>query len=286
MNSLQINSPAKINLFLHVTSQIPTGYHTLDSLVAFTQDIYDIISISHSDKYHLDINGPFAEKLRAHNNIITTAVNLLSKQYNLAPTIKISLTKNLPIASGIGGGSGNAASVVKLLCQLWNLNPSKQELLVILKKLGADVPMFYINHACYFNGIGEILAPLTSFPELWAILINPGITISTPDIFKMGLKQHFKPEITHRYSFNNTHKLINFLNDTQNDLYFNSLKLAPILDDIIKTLASTEGCMLARMSGSGATCFGLFENIEQAENNLKILRKTFPEFWIKLTKLI
>lgn len=284
MTILRDKSLAKINLFLHVMGRRNDGYHELDSLVAFTEDIYDLISIELSDQYQFVIDGPFADQLTTNENIITHSVNLLSKKYQKTSSVKINLTKNLPIASGIGGGSSNAATVIKLLCDLWDLSVPDAELITISKNIGADVPMFILNKACYLNGIGEILTPVKKLPDIWAILINPGIAISTPQIFQMGLEQYYKPQTHHQYSFNNQ-TLISFLKDTQNDLYFNSLQLAPSLSNIVNTLADLEGCELSRMSGSGATCFGLFNNIQQAQTALKSLQVMFPNYWIKLTKL-
>ena len=284
MTVFQAKSLAKINLFLHIMGKRKDGYHELDSLVAFTNDVYDIINVELSDQYQLVINGPFANQLATNENIITRTVNLLSQKYHKPPLAKISLTKNLPSASGIGGGSSNAATVIKLLCELWNLSIPNAELISICKVIGADVPMFTVNQALYFNGIGEILTPVKEFPSIYAILINPGIFISTPEIFKMGLEEYYKSQIYHQYSFDNQ-TLISFLKQTQNDLYFNSLQLAPSLSNIVNTLAGFEGCELSRMSGSGSTCFGLFTNIQQAETALKSLQVMFPNYWIKLTTL-
>jgi 4-diphosphocytidyl-2-C-methyl-D-erythritol kinase len=284
VTSLKAKSLAKINLFLHIMGRRKDDYHELDSLVVFTEDVYDVISIELSDHYQFIIDGPFANKLIKNENIITLAVNLLSQKYQKKPLVKINLTKNLPVASGIGGGSSNAATAIKLLCKLWNLSISDSEMISICKNIGADVPMFIINQASYFNGIGEILTPLKKIPNIWAILVNPGISVSTPEIFKMGLKKHYKQHIYHEYSFNKK-TLISFLKKTQNDLYFNSLKLVPSLSKILDTLASFEGCEISRMSGSGATCFGIFSNVQLAETALKSLQIMFPNYWIKLTKL-
>jgi len=284
VTSLKAKSLAKINLFLHIMGKRKDDYHELDSLVVFTEDVYDVISIALSDHYQFIIDGPFANRLTKNENIITRTVNLLSQKYQKPPFVKISLTKNLPIASGIGGGSSNAATTIKLLCKLWNLSISDSEMISICKDIGADVPMFIINQASYFNGIGEILTPLKKIPNIWAILANPDISILTPEIFKMGLKKYFKQHIYHEYSFNNQ-TLISFLKKTQNDLYFNSLKLVPSLGQILDTLANLEGCEISRMSGSGATCFGIFSNVQLAETALKSLQVIFPNYWIKLTKL-
>lgn len=281
MTELQAKSHAKINLYLHATGKTPNNYHTLDSMVAFAEDIYDVISVTKSSSYQLELNGPFASQLIGEN-IITIAVNKLSKFYNIKPEIKITLTKNLPIVSGIGGGSSNAATIIKLLSQLWQVQACPPDL---LKAIGADVPMCFYGQACYASGIGEIITPIIPFPGIWAVLVNPNIHIPTPEIFKMGLEHFFKPQIPRQYSFEHNNELIRFLQPTQNDLYFNSLKLAPILKNIIVALESCDNCALARMSGSGATCFGLFANEASASNALNKLQQIYPGYFIKTTKL-
>ncbi len=285
MTILQANSPAKINLFLHISDAMKTGYHTLNSLVAFTSDIYDIVSVALADQYTLEVKGPFSEQLIGYDNIITTATKILKKTYKINADAKIILTKNLPISSGIGGGSSNAATAISLLSKLWKLNITPAEIIFLTQSIGADIAMFYLGKACYINGIGEILTPLKKFPQIWAILINPNIAIPTPKIFKMGLEQYFKTEIHHQYSFNDINELIYYLKPAKNDLYFNSLQLAPILSHITQTLVNTEGCAINRMSGSGATCFGLFEDAMLARNALIYLKKLYPNYWIKLTTL-
>ncbi len=284
MISLEARSMAKLNLFLHVTGKRSDGYHELDSLAVFTEDVYDLISIEFSDQYQLIINGPFAMELTESENIITRAVNLLSEKYQKPATVKINLTKNLPVASGIGGGSSNAATVIKLLCRLWGISIDDLNINSISKDLGADVPMFFSSGACYFNGIGEVISPVKLFPDIWAILINPGIQVSTPEIFRMGLEKYYKPQMRHQYFFDNQ-TLISFLKDTQNDLYFNALQIVSSLSNMVTALADISGCELSRMSGSGATCFGLFSNIQQAKAAVKFLQEKFPNYWIRLTKL-
>lgn len=284
MISLEDKSMAKLNLFLHVTGKRSDGYHELDSLAVFTEDVYDLISIEFSDQYQLIINGPFASELTASENIITRAVNLLSKKYQKPTTVKIKLTKNIPVASGIGGGSSNAATVIKLLCRLWGVSIDDLNINSISEDLGADVPMFFSSGACYFNGIGEIISPVKLLPDIWAVLINPGIQVYTPEIFRMVSEKHYKPQMLHQYSFDNQ-TLISFLKDTQNDLYFNALQIVPSLSNMVTALSDISGCELSRMSGSGATCFGLFSNIQQAKASVKFLQEKFPNYWIRLTKL-
>lgn len=281
-----IKSYAKLNLFLHVNGKTPNNYHLLDSLVAFTEDIYDEISAEPSDSYKLTITGKYSSQLLQQENLITKAVQLVTNFAGLEPNLHFTLNKQLPIAAGIGGGSGNAANAIKLAINILNIEIPKYELDKILLKIGADVPVCNYGKACYFNGIGEILTPVVKFPEIWAIFVNPNIHIDTPQIFKMGLQKYFKDQIQHPLSFSSSEELIHYLSSTQNDLYFNSVKLCPDLTRIIETIKNCNGCVLSRMSGSGATCFGLFPNENTVINAASFLEPIYPGYYIKTSKLI
>lgn len=284
---ISAKSHAKLNLFLHVNGKAENGYHLLDSLVAFTEDIYDEISMELSTDHSLSIDGPYSSCLEGHDNIITKAINMVCKHWNVAPNLKIKLTKNLPIASGIGGGSSNAAVAIKLAQKLLEKDSieNDKELNKILLAIGADVPVCYYGNACYFNGIGEVLTPVVNFPDIWAVLVNPNFAISTPEIFKMGLQDFFKPEMPHLVSFAQADDLFKYLQPTQNDLYFNSLKLSPMLAKIIEAILGTKNCAISRMSGSGATFFGLYETRDFAEEALLSLQEKLPGCFVKMSKL-
>lgn len=282
MTTLRANSLAKINLFLHITGKEIGNYHSLDSLIVFAEDVYDVITITSSAEYQLNITGDGAKQLIGRPNIITTAVDALCKHFGKKPAITITLNKHLPLGSGIGGGSSNAATIVKLLCKLWQVDDPGND---FLKSIGADVPACYFGEACYANGIGEIITPIIKFPDLWAVLVNPNIHITTSQIFKMGLEQFFKPEINHQYNFDSSDELIDLLKHTQNDLYFNSLQLVPILGNVIQVISECDDCVISRMSGSGATCFGLFTNKLVANAAANKLQSLFPGYFIRTTKL-
>lgn len=278
-------SPAKINLYLRVLGKNSNNYHLLHSMVAFTDDIFDIITLEPSTNYHLKITGPNAHLLSMENNIISHAINTFCELTRKETKFKITLTKNLPIAAGIGGGSGNAATIIKMLQQFFQLWLEPDDLAQLLIGLGADVPVCYHNRACYFEGIGEIITPIQSFPDLWVVLINPGIAIHSATIFKMGFEQIYPHPIPKVSDFATSKDIVQFLLTQDNDLYHNSKSIAPSLSTLIKKIGSQAGCQYARMSGSGSTCFGLFSDSLLALQAANELKKQCPNFYIATSKL-
>ncbi len=284
---LTLFAPAKINLFLHITGKRRDGYHLLDSLVAFA-DIGDTITIEPSAHFSLHITGPFARHFENSDkpeyidgsNLITRTVKSLSQVTKHPTNIKITLDKHLPLASGLGGGSSDAATVLWGLMQLWNIDKNSDYLLPLMLQLGADVPVCLDCSPTLMRGIGDELLPAPIMPEVPIILINPMRPCPTSDIFlrynkefsaKTALPDHLTP-IEH---------FIDILKHHSNDLYMPAVAVLPDIKNVINALETQNGCLLARMSGSGASCFGLFDTIENAEQTAIAIQTENPDWWIK-----
>jgi 4-diphosphocytidyl-2-C-methyl-D-erythritol kinase len=249
-------APAKINLHLHVVGRRADGYHLLDSLVVFA-GIGDRLTVSPADRLTLSITGPFAAGLEAGaDNLVLRAARALAEQAGINPTGALALEKNLPVASGIGGGSADAAAALRLLCRFWGLDPSLPDQLA--GALGADVPVCVAGVPALMSGIGEILAPAPVLPDVGIVLVNPGVAIATPAVFRTRSAAFSDPAHFPAGGWTDAEALATTLHTTRNDLELPARQLAPAIDDVLDTLATIPGCLLARMSGSGATCFGLF----------------------------
>lgn len=266
MMSSIYKSGAKINLFLNILDKRPDGYHDLESLFYFPE-IYDIIEISEkTTEKKLEVAGRFGKLLSAdlNNNLILKSYSLLKILYSTKlPDLSFKLTKNLPVAAGIGGGSANAATVLKALNENYKLGLSPSQLYKIGARLGADVPACIMDRTCFAKGIGDELTDVGDFPDLNILLVNPLVPVSTAEIFKMGFAEYSKP-LKGNISFKTTQALIDFLEGTRNDLEENAKKICPAIKDVLNTISQQSGCLLARMSGSGATCFGIFETKDKA----------------------
>jgi len=268
--ALKIFSPAKINLALHVTGRRDDGYHLLDSIVAFA-DIGDEISIIPADDFTLSITGLFADKLPAErDNLVEKAAHLLSKRYALDLKLNIALTKNLPIAAGIGGGSSNAAATIHGLAQYYELKTIDED---ILLALGADVPVCYhgITNGgmVRMGGIGETLETLAPRAPLPALLINPNTACPTKDIFA-ALKTIDNPPMTQTAD----------LGALRNDLTDAAIAHNPVIRNVLDVLENS-GATLSRMSGSGATCFGLYATSDDAQSAAQAIKATHPDWWAR-----
>ncbi len=280
---------AKINLYLEITGKSTQGYHLLDSLMAYL-DICDEISLKKSQKFNLKIIGENATFLNSDQkeNIIIKTVNLLAKKYHFDPKIEILLTKNIPIGAGLGGGSANSATILLMLNQFYNLNLSDEKLKEIGLEIGSDVPFCLNQKIALVNGIGEKISQVTiGLKPLFALLVNPRKTLSTKDVFELfsakylNKTKEYKPQ---KISENSS--IISIIENRQNYLEEPATELIPEIDDILKTLQNQQNCLISRMSGSGATCFGLFENINYMDLAEKKLKQKFPEFYIKKSQLI
>ena len=284
MRTVSIKAPAKVNLYLHVTGKREDGYHFLDSLFVFAQD-GDLITVQESDSLKLDIQGPYAKALPIKDdNIIIKAVRLLAAVYGKEPSVAIRLEKNLPVASGIGGGSADAAATLKALLRLWDLKIPLDQLQEIALRLGADVPSCLSAKAVQVSGIGEKLTPAPLLPKLFLLLINPNRPVSTPQVFKIR-KPTFSSPAPFTQKMTGFDEFIEALSKRHNDLSEAACQIEPSVAEVLQALEQNRLCRLARMSGSGGTCFGIFPNAEEASLCQEEIRKNHSEWWFLNTQV-
>jgi len=282
---VRVFAPAKINLFLHVGEKREDGYHALESLVAFAE-AGDILDIVPSDGLSLDIAGPFANRLvRNDHNLALKAARAMLASPAGKTGAHISLTKNLPVAAGLGGGSADAAAVLRGLNLLWNRNLSETQLLAIAASLGSDVPACLLSRTCWMEGRGEIVAKVPPLPQFPLILVNPGVMVPTAEIFaglnaRTGIGAIKRPG-----PMANVWDLVSYLADAANDLEAPACRFAPLIEDALAALDREPGCVLAQMSGSGATCFGLFEQQQFAVGAAERIAEDHPEWWVRVTRI-
>ncbi|KUF09759.1 4-(cytidine 5'-diphospho)-2-C-methyl-D-erythritol kinase [Pseudoponticoccus marisrubri] len=262
-------APAKVNLTLHVTGRRDDGYHLLDSLVMFA-DIGDRVTVRPADEISLSVTGPFAE------GVPNDARNLCwrAAQAFGAP-VAITLDKQLPAAAGVGGGSSDAAAVLRAMEAAFG-RPAPVDPLT----LGADVPVCTVAHAAHMAGIGERVLPLTMAP-IPAVLVNPGVSVATPEVFA-ALASPDNAPMTPWPEGGGTAATLRWLATQRNDLQAPAIACAPVIAEVLDAL---KGADLARMSGSGATCFGLFEDAAAAEACAAELSAAHPGWWVRATTL-
>ena len=285
---MKVQAPAKINLALHVTGQRADGYHLLDSLVTFT-DFGDELTIEASEKDEFVIGGPFAGLLlgqEAGENLVIKARDALRvlAAGRPCPPVSIHLIKNLPIASGLGGGSSDAAAALRGLNAHWGLALTDAQLIAAGLALGADVPMCLAGKPLRATGIGEEITLLDAFPALDLVLVNPGAGVSTPAIFKTLVKKDNRP-MSSKANLASFHAACEFLSAQHNDLQRPAIALEPVIADCLAALQDN-GAMLARMSGSGATCFGIFTNAAIAALAAKGIAAGHQGWWAVATKSV
>ncbi|MBW7851530.1 MAG: 4-(cytidine 5'-diphospho)-2-C-methyl-D-erythritol kinase [Rhodospirillales bacterium] len=281
-----VEAPAKINLYLHVTGRRADGYHLLDSLVAFA-GVGDTLVCSPADALELVVEGPMAGALAglAEENIVLRAARLLAACHGVAPRARITLVKRLPVAAGIGGGSADAAAALRGLCRLWGLAPSADDLAALGLELGADVPVCLAGRPALMAGIGEALAPAPALPPTWLVLANPGVAVSTPAVFA-ALAGRFSAARPLNEAAPDAAALAEMSAARDNDLTAPAVALAPEIGKALRDLGAVPDCLLARMSGSGATCFGLFADAAAAHAAAAALSARRPGWWIAAAPLL
>jgi 4-diphosphocytidyl-2-C-methyl-D-erythritol kinase len=282
-------APAKINLALHVTGQREDGYHLLDMLVTFTEE-GDVVRIRGAAEDSFSISGRFASELLqsdASNNLVLKARDLLRghvQKSGLTPApVAIHLEKNLPVASGIGGGSADAAAALRGLIRHWQLEIDDKTLNDMALILGADVPMCLASQPLIAKGIGEEITLLPQFPQLSLVLVNPLKGVSTPHIFRLLEDKQNAPLPAPLEDQGQS--WLSMMDALRNDLQPPAVKLLPEIGDMLSMLHS-EGADVARMSGSGATCFGFFSDWEKAEAAAASLREQKPGWYVQETRTI
>jgi 4-diphosphocytidyl-2-C-methyl-D-erythritol kinase len=271
-------APAKINLFLHVGARRDDGFHPLQSLAVFT-DMGDRLAIAPGRELSLQIEGPFAKGLQAESdNLVLRAARALGTQ-----GARLTLTKNLPVASGIGGGSADAAAALRGLNQLWNAGKQQTDLCAVAAGLGSDIPVCVLSSAAFMEGRGEILRAPEAMPRIPMLLVNPGVAVPTKDVFAALMERSGADMSLPRGRFQDTADLLRFLEITRNDLEAPALALQPVIGEVLAAICALPGALLARMSGSGATCFGIFADDAACARGAEVLRQATPGWWVAPT---
>lgn len=281
-------APAKINLFLHVGDRRADGYHDLLSLIAFA-DVGDRVSVKPAKQTSFRLTGPFAKALeRDPDNLVLQAERALDewaveRKHELSP-VEITLEKNLPVASGIGGGSADAAATLLLLSAHWSLPIGVDELAAIGLTLGADVPVCLRSEPTMVSGVGEILAPIKDLPQFSFVIANPGVALPTSQVFKELRVRSGAAAIGSFAQLTTARDLAMQLDRLTNDLAPPAKAIAPVIMHVEAALAQTTNCLIARMSGSGASCYGLYENDADAAVAAETIARAHPDWWVKATR--
>ncbi|TBW34432.1 4-(cytidine 5'-diphospho)-2-C-methyl-D-erythritol kinase [Siculibacillus lacustris] len=285
------DAPAKINLALAVTGRRADGYHFIDTLVAHgvagdtVAARVDGVADAAADPIRgFEVDGRFAAGLDGEaDNLVLRAARLLAREAARRgrPTaaVTLRLTKRLPIASGLGGGSSDAAATLRLLDRIWDLGLGRMRLAELAAPLGADLPMCVLGTALRARGIGEATEPVAGLPILSLVLVNPGVAVATPAVFKALTRRDHPPLPQWPAAWDGVDGVARWLSTTRNDLEAAAIGLAPPIGDGLAALAARPGCLLARMSGSGATCFGLFADPQAAAQAAVAIAAARPSWW-------
>ena len=288
MAQLHEPAPAKINLTLAVLGRRSDGYHSIDSLVVFAREA-DRLTLVPGEQLSLVVRGATAEMAGPlDDNLVLKAVRGLAAEISGLKVGRFTLEKRLPVAAGVGGGSSDAAAALRLLARVNRLRLNDKRLLKVARVVGADVPVCVDPRPRRMRGTGEILSAPLAIPKLAAVLVNPRVVVPTRDVFAIlglkpgaGLKRAPRPRPLPR-----DHKaLIEVLAAGRNDLEPAAIKLQPVIGRVLAALRQQSGCELVRMSGSGATCFGLFASSRAAAAAARSLAKTHPRWWVRATVL-
>ena len=282
---IRVEAPAKLNLYLHVTGRRADGYHELDSLVSFAA-LADTLEIAPADALALSVSGPFADALDAGDNLATRAAAALAERLGRPADVRIALHKRLPVAAGLGGGSADAAAVLRGLAQLWRLGPEHtDDFREIALSLGADVPVCLDSRAAYMAGIGEALGAPPPLPPCGVLLVNPGVPVPTGPVFA-ARGGPFSAADRFCETPADATALATLLRTRRNDLEPPARAQVPDIDRVLARLVAATGCLLARMTGSGGTCFGLFADEAAAVDAAGAIARERPGWWVQPTRLI
>ncbi|MFN4167121.1 MAG: 4-(cytidine 5'-diphospho)-2-C-methyl-D-erythritol kinase [Pannonibacter phragmitetus] len=275
---------AKINLALHITGRRDDGYHLLDSFTLFAET-GDRLSLQAAASSSFTVSGPFAAALDgggpADSNLVLRAIAALQKASGQSlPPFAVHLEKNLPVASGVGGGSADAAAALRLVLEATGLVVPADALQSIALDLGADVPVCLAGRPARMSGIGETLSPLPPLPRCGLVLVNPGVAVSTPAVFRALECRDNPPLPALPGEFSSRENLICWLKETRNDMQAAAIGLSPVIADVLAALEAHPAAEFCRMSGSGATCFALCAP-EAAAGLADALRAQHPGWWVE-----
>ncbi len=284
-------APAKINLFLHVTGRRDDGYHLLESLVVFTET-GDRLVVEASEDLSLAVTGPFAAGLpdAGPDNLVLRAAAALRHEGDIKTGAHIVLEKNLPVSSGIGGGSADAAAALRALSVLWDIDPAFSGLAGIGLSIGADVPVCLNGRPAMMTGVGETLRDAAAPPPCGVVLVNGAEGVSTPEVFAARMAP-FPDNGDWRTPPTNSDwrtpptfdAFIAALTDRKNDLSDPAMSVSPVIGEVLAVLSETGHCALARVSGSGGTCFGLYPDITAADQASSAIKAAHSDWWCVAT---
>jgi 4-diphosphocytidyl-2-C-methyl-D-erythritol kinase len=289
MPALSENGRAKVNLTLRVVGRRTDGYHDIESVVAFA-DCADHLTLAPGSELDLRTSGPLAEACGAtSDNLVIKAAHLLRER---VPNLKVgsfTLDKILPVAAGIGGGSADAAAALRLLAQLNGLAFDDPRIIEVAQLTGADVPVCVASRACVMTGVGENLQPL-NLPKMPSVMVNPCVPVATKDVFRalglrngellVGATDVLLQDRSWPEPDASVAEWIEAFVEVGNDLEAPALRIQPVIDEVLSALRDAKGAKLARMSGSGATCFAIFADDADAQAAAEKIRRDHPVWWV------
>lgn len=281
--AITIYAPAKINLALHVTGRRDDGYHTLSSLFAFTPEITDTITLTSSDGLFFEAGGAFADSVNPNENSLLEAARWMAARTGRDLNIHMRLDKALPVAAGIGGGSADAAAVIRGLLTHWEMEDRLEDLIAPSFALGADVPACLVSRALRIDDAGKRPRVISPLPPIYAVLVNPRLACSTAAVFS-ALEPPFGAGITTGDLPRDFEALCLALELMRNDLGVAATSCVPHITKVQDALFA-QRARVVRLSGSGATCFGLFETQEAAQSAQNAVQSAYPEWWVRSSVL-
>lgn len=261
---MKAHSPAKVNLFLHIVGKRANGYHNLESFFVPLENLYDVVELYPHEKVICECN-PIIE-----DNIVLKIINDLRQKFNINNGAYFKIAKNIPLASGLGGSSTNAATAIMMLNEFWKLNMDTYEMREFGCKFGADIPFFIRPSPAFVEGIGEIITPSKLNRQFHILLVKPEAEVLSSATYKMGFKK-----FTQKLNLISSDNLIKQILQGHNDLENNAIRITPVISEVLSHIKYQPGCMVTRMSGSGSTCFGLFESSVTALKAQETLSKSF-----------
>jgi 4-diphosphocytidyl-2-C-methyl-D-erythritol kinase len=289
MPALSENGRAKVNLTLRVVGRRTDGYHDIESVVAFA-DCADHLTLTPGSELDLRTSGPLAEACGAtSDNLVIKAAHLLRERVRDLKVGSFTLEKVLPVAAGIGGGSADAAAALRLLAQLNGLAFDDPRIIEVAQLTGADVPVCVASRACVMTGVGENLQPL-NLPKMPSVMVNPCVPVATKDVFRalglrsgellVGATDVLLQDRSWPESDASVAEWIEAFVEVGNDLEAPALRIQPVIDEVLSALRNAKGAKLARMSGSGATCFAIFADDADAQAAAEKIRRDHPVWWV------
>lgn len=280
---LCLAAPAKVNLYLRILAQRDDGYHLIDSVIAFAVEA-DFLAVTPADDITLEIDGSFAATLDdGFDNLVLRAAYALSETTEVSDGAVIRLTKNLPVAAGIGGGSADAAATLRLLVRFWRLDVDREALEHIALSLGADVPACLSGETLRAEGIGERLEVAPALPPMEIVLVNNGRPMDTASVFSAHSGAFSEPAPT-PLQFVDAASAARWYGALGNDLLDPACRTEPSIRDTLAALEAEDSCLLAQLSGSGSTCFAIFETRDAASAAASRLSEDHPGWWVRASR--